>query len=205
VSVDTWIAFATLWASIVVFPGPNAAYAVAVSSRFGARRGLFAAAGFSLAVAVYVLLVSFGLLAFLAASAEWFAVLKWIGVGYLVWLGIQFWRAGAERRPAAKAFGSPRGTFLRAALISLTNPKSALAYVAVYPHFIDPAAAPGMQLALIGATSVALSFLIYSGYALLAGRLGGLVKTNRGILLRNRTFAMIFVGAGAALAMAEKR
>jgi len=204
VTFETWISFVALWGSIVVFPGPNAAYAVAVGSRFGARQGLVAAAGFAFAVAIYVILVSCGLLAFLAASAKLFSLLKWVGVGYLVWLGIQFWRAGVEGRPAAKA-GSGRRTFLRAALISLTNPKSALAYVAVYPLFIDPAAAPGMQLLLIGVTSVVLCLLVYSGYALLAGRLGGLIRTRRGILMRNRTFALIFLGAGATLALAERR
>ncbi len=203
---ETWIAFAAVWLLAAAIPGPNAAYAVAVGSRHGMRAGVFAAAGFAFAVAVYVTLVALGLLAFLAASATLFTALKWIGVAYLVWLGLSLWRAPVATAGSAPPVGVPgKRTFVRAAAISLTNPKSALAYVMIYPQFMDAGPAAASQLTLLGATSVAISFAVYSLYGVAAGGAGRWVRSRRAALVRNRVLGSLFVGAGAALALAERR
>lgn len=204
-SSEAWISFTLLWLAFAAFPGPNAAYAVAVSSRQGLGAGVSAAMGFSLAVAVYVALVGAGLLAFLAASAELFRILKWLGVAYLAYLAWQFWTAGAQAIGRRRPVSAAAGVLSRAAAISLTNPKSALAYVTLYPAFMSLEGDAGHQLAILGATSLAVSFLVYSGYGLLGGLAGRLAFGRRRILMRNRAFAAIFLGAGAGLALAEHR
>lgn len=205
---DTWLAFALLWVAFAAFPGPNAAYAMAVGSRRGDGAALAAAAGFAVAVASYVTMVAFGLIAFLAASAALFEALRWLGVGYLLYLAWQSWRAPAEPGPPPPIERREAGGIaLRAALISLTNPKSALTYVLLYPPFMS-AAGPAdatAQLAILGATSVAISFANYAAYGLLAGRLGRLIHTAGQARLRNRAFAVVFAGAGLALAWAGRR
>ena len=98
--------------------------------------------------------------------------------------------------------------FIKAALITLTNPKSALTYVLVYPPFMTVPTDSGLgilQLIILGATSVSLSFIIYAVYGLLAGRMGRLIKTRRQALIRNRIFALLFAGAGVALAWTARR
>ena len=87
---ETWTAFVLIWFVLVAFPGPNTVFVMAVSSRRGLPAALSAASGISLAVAVYVILVGLGLLAFMAASALAFEMLRWTGVGYLLYLG---WKA----------------------------------------------------------------------------------------------------------------
>lgn len=206
---QTWLMFVLLWVGFAAFPGPNAAYAMAVGSRRGSRAALAAAAGFSLAVAVYVVLVGFGLIAFLAASAILFEALRWVGVAYLLYLAWQSWHAPTDTvLPPPVQTREAGGITVKAALISLTNPKSAITYVLVYPPFMtaDTGTFDGaLQLTQLGATSVVLSFINYSIYGLAAGRIGRLIRSRRQALIRNRVFAVVFAGAGAALAWAGRR
>lgn len=203
---ETWSAFAALWLAFVAFPGPNSVYVMAVGSRRGIGAAFAAACGFALAVTVYVVLVGFGLLAFLAASATAFEVLRWAGVGYLGYLAWKTWQA-----PTDPGSGRPltlpeaTGVFSKAALISLTNPKSALSYVLVYPTFLSGAADPQTTLVAMGATSVVLCLAIYTAYGFAAGHLGRFIRTRRQALIRNRLFAAVFAAGGIALAVSERR
>ncbi len=205
-SFETWVKFALFWIAAAAFPGPNAAYSMALGSRRGGQAAIAAAAGFSFAVICYVTLVGFGLLAFIAASAEAFELLRWVGVGYMFYLAYRTWRAPTDpAKPPKIDNREAGGIFVKAALISLTNPKSALTYVLVYPLFMDGAEDPVLQLAILGVTSTVISFLNYTAYGLVAGRLGRLIKSHRQALVRNRIFATIFAGAGLALAWAERK
>jgi len=207
--LETWLLFVALWIGFAAFPGPNAAYAMAIGARRGDVAALAAAGGFAFGVAVYVSLVGVGLIAFLAASAELFEVLRWIGVAYLMFLAWQSWRAPSDAAPPPKIERREAGSIaVKAALITLTNPKSALTYVLVYPPFMTAGTDTGIgmaQLIVLGVTSVALSFMNYAAYGLLAGRMGRLIKTQRQAMLRNRFFAVLFAGAGVALAWTARR
>ena len=207
--IETWLLFIALWFGLAAFPGPNAAFAMSVGSRRGDRAALAAAAGFAVGVAVYVVLIGLGLIAFLAASAELFEILRWLGVAYLAYLAWQSWHAPTDpAQPPRIEKREAWGIAVKASMITLTNPKSALSYVLAYPAFMtaDSSTHEGLeQLFLIGTTSVVISFLIYATYGLTAGRLGRLIKNRRQALLRNRVFALLFAGAGIALATAGRR
>ncbi len=208
-ALETWLLFVALWIGFAAFPGPNAAYAMACGARRGHGAALAAAAGFSFGVSVYVVMVGFGLIAFLAASAEMFEILRWVGVGYLIFLAWQSWNAPDNPvQPPRIEKREAGGIAIKAALITLTNPKSALTYVLVYPPFMTAATETDIglaQLVILGVTSVTLSFMNYAAYGLLAGRMGRLIKTKRQAMLRNRLFALLFAGAGVALAWTARR
>lgn len=207
--LETWLLFVALWIGFAAFPGPNAAFAMAIGARRGDAAALAAAGGFAFGVTVYVSLVGLGLIAFLAASAELFEVLRWIGVIYLGFLAWQSWHAVSDPVQPPKIARREAGSIaVKAALITLTNPKSALTYVLVYPPFMTAAADTGIglaQLVILGATSVTLSFMNYAAYGLLAGRMGRLIRTRRQAMLRNRAFSILFAGAGVALAWTSRR
>ena len=203
--IETWLSFVVVWSALVAFPGPSVAYAVAAASRHGRPGAVYAALGFAFAVMIYVALVAAGLIAFLAASAGLFEVVRWVGTAYLFYLAWQFWRA----RPAASASPNqaarPVMVFVRATLVALTNPKSAMVYVLIYPTFVDPALDAATQLALLCATSVVLSFAIYLLYGLLGEGARALLRTPRAKRMGSRGFSAIFFSAGLALAFSARR
>lgn len=205
-TLDTWIAFVLVWSAFVAFPGPNSVYVMAVGSGWGSGAAVAAAGGFALAVTVYVTLVGLGLLAFLAASAAAFEALHWVGVGYLGLLAWQAWRApAAPASTACLSLPEAGGVFSKAALISLTNPKSALSCVLVYPAFLEGDAGTRGDLVVLSVTSVVMCLVVYTVYGVAAGRLGRLIRTRRQALVRNRAFATVFAAGAVALAVSERR
>ena len=186
-----------------LLPGPNVALIVANSVAHGARFGLLTVAGTSSAVVVQLSLTVLGataVLSFLAASFDW---LRWLGVVYLVWLGVSAWRAPvvdlARVGPQAR---SARLIFARGFLVGLTNPKTLLFYGAFLPQFITAGPTASDQLLLLAVTFLVVAVILDSAWALLAGRLRGLLLAH--VRLRNRLTGGLLVGAGLGLALARR-
>jgi len=174
IALDLYLAFVLACVVLIVIPGPNVALIVANSVAHGARFGLLTVAGTSSAVVVQLSLTVLGasaVLNFLAASFDW---LRWLGVVYLVWLGIAAWRAPAvdlaQVRPQAR---SARRILVRGFLVGLTNPKTLLFYGAFLPQFITPGPTAADQLLLLAVTFLVVAVVLDSAWALLAGRLRG--------------------------------
>lgn len=197
-------AFVAAVVILMLIPGPNVALIVANSVAHGPRFGLLTVAGTTGAMIVQLGLTASGMTKLLSALGHWFEWLRWIGVVYLVWLGVAQWRAPAgdltRTRPEPK---SGRAIAARAFLVSLTNPKTLLFYGAFLPQFIDPARRVGVQITVLAFTFLALAILVDGGWALLAGRARRLLAT-RG-RLRNRLSGGLLVGAGAALAVTRRQ
>jgi homoserine/homoserine lactone efflux protein len=142
----------------------------------------------------------------LATSATAFLVLKVAGAAYLVWLGVQKWRARPEPLDEAGAPqpGRGRSLVLQGLLVNLTNPKAILFMAALVPQFIDPRAPQLPQFLIIGATMVVVDTVVMSCYAGLATRFRPLLRNPRALRLQNRLFGGLFVGAGAALAASSR-
>ena len=140
-------------AVLIVIPGPNVALIVANSVAHGTRFGLLTVAGTSSAVVVQLALTVLGataVLNFLAASFDW---LRWVGVAYLVWLGIAAWRAPAvDLARVGPQARSARLIYARGFLVGLTNPKTLLFYGAFLPQFITPGPTAADQLLLLAVT-----------------------------------------------------
>jgi homoserine/homoserine lactone efflux protein len=203
IALDLYLAFVLACVVLIVIPGPNVALIVANSVAHGARFGLLTVAGTSSAVVVQLSLTVLGasaVLNFLAASFDW---LRWLGVVYLVWLGIAAWRAPAvdlaQVRPQAR---SARRILVRGFLVGLTNPKTLLFYGAFLPQFITPGSTAPDQLLLLAVSFLVVAVVLDSGWALLAGRLRALLTAH--VRLRNRLTGGLLVGAGVGLALARR-
>ena len=123
---------------LMLTPGPNVALIVANAVAWGTRYGLLTVTGTAAAMVVQLGLTALGMSAALGALAAWFEWLRWLGVGYLLWLGVRQWRAppiDLTRIPAQPR--SARGIALRGFLVSLTNPKTLLFYGAFLPQFVS--------------------------------------------------------------------
>ena len=204
--LDLYLAFVLASAVLILIPGPNVTLLVANSLAYGASRALVTLAGTSSAIALQLAITVLGMTSLIAVLAAWFEWLRWAGVLYLVWLGVQQWRAV----PVALEDVDPRRVaghtlFWRGFLVSATNPKTLLFYAAFFPQFVDPASAPLAQLLLMSATFLALATLLDGGYVLLAGRLRQLFRGPRRARLRNRLTGSLLIGAGLGLALARRQ
>jgi threonine/homoserine/homoserine lactone efflux protein len=199
-----FLAFVAAVVVLMLIPGPNVALIVANSVAYGPRYGLLTVAGASSAMVAQLALTALGMTELLGTIGVWFAYLRWVGVAYLVYLGVTQWRAPAvdliKTRPEPKSIPA---IYLRALLVSLTNPKTLFFYGAFFPQFISASRPLGVQVAILSATFLALAILIDSGWALAASRARGLLAA-RG-RLRNRISGGVLIGAGAALALARNK
>ena len=110
-SIELYLAFIAATIILMAIPGPNVALIVANSVAYGPRYGLLTVAGSSSAMIAQLALTALGMTEFLGGLGLWFGYLRWIGVAYLVYLGLAQWRAPAvdlaKTRPEPKI--RPRG------------------------------------------------------------------------------------------------
>lgn len=199
----TWLTlFAACWA-ISLSPGAGAVAAMSAGLSHGFRRGYFMTFGLILGILTQVLFVSAGLGALIAASETAFAFIKWAGVAYLVYLGVQQWRAPAKPLAAVDEGAQQvtrRQLVMRGWGINAVNPKGTVFLLAVVPQFIDLQAPLAPQYVVIGATLAFTDLVVMGGYTALAARVLAALKSESHIKMLNRVFGSLFVAAGALLA-----
>lgn len=202
-----WLTFfAAAWL-ISLSPGAGAVAAMSAGVNHGFARGYVMSFGLVLGIWTQVLVVGLGLGALIAASAIGFMLVKWLGVAYLVWLGIKQWRAPAVAMlsdAAEVAAVAPRTLVLRGWMINAVNPKGTVFLLAVVPQFLDLARPLGGQYLVIAATLAFTDLVVMAGYTALASRLLRLLKSPRQIAVLNRSFGSLFVAAGVLLAMFKR-
>jgi len=205
--LSTWLAFFVASWAISISPGAGAVAAMSAGLNHGLRRSYFTIAGLILGIWSQVIVVGVGLGALVAASSTAFEVVKWLGVAYLVWLGIAQWRAPA-RPMAARSEDGPqvtgRSMLLRAWMINAVNPKGTVFLLAVVPQFMTLSEPLLPQYLVIGATLGFTDLVVMSGYAALAARVLGALKSADHIRAVNRVFGSFFVLAGSMLALFKR-
>ncbi|NTV69717.1 MAG: homoserine/homoserine lactone efflux protein [Azonexaceae bacterium] len=203
-TLTVWLGFLVASILIAVTPGPGAVISMSTGMRHGYWSALTAILGLQTAILVHLLIVALGLGAVLAASENAFLLVKFIGAAYLVWLGIQKWRAPAIPIDAKAPLVRRRGLFLQGVLVNLTNPKAIIFIAALVPQFVDPAQAQVLQYLLIATTLCLTDLAVMSGYALAAVRLGRWLHDPVAIRRQNRFFGGLFVSAGVLLAVSSR-
>ena len=202
-SLETWLAFfAACWV-ISLSPGAGAIASMSSGLQYGFWRGYWNALGLQLALVVQIGIVAAGLGAVLATSALAFTLIKWFGVGYLVYLGVKQWRAppaDLSDDAAIRPVGKPLSLIGRGFLVNISNPKALVFMLAILPQFIDPHLPLMPQYLIIGVTMVSVDLTVMAGYTGLASKVLRALKTPRQQRRMNRTFAGLFVSAAAFLA-----
>ena len=201
--LELYFAFVIASVALVLMPGPNVAVIVTNAVTYGPRYGLLTVAGTSSALVPQLTVVTLGLSAVLALMAEWFELLRWLGVAYLVYLGLEAWRAPVPDLGATPQEPKSRqAIFWRGVLVSLTNPKTLLFFGAFLPQFVDPKGDAASQLALLSSTYFVIAVVTDTCWALLAGRARRLfVRFGR---WTNRITGGVLIGAGLGLALTRK-
>jgi threonine/homoserine/homoserine lactone efflux protein len=184
-SASTLAAFAAASLVLLVIPGPAVLYIVNHSVSDGRRVGLAAVAGVTLGNLTHAVAAAAGLTAVLATSATAFSTVKWLGAGYLVWVGVRTLVRPAAALDADRAGVSTRRAFLRGVVVNVLNPKVALFFLSFLPQFVHPGdGRPGLQALVLGLVFVLLGACTDSTYSLLA-------STLRDTLLRGRALPFV--------------
>jgi threonine/homoserine/homoserine lactone efflux protein len=200
----TWFAFAAATIVLLIIPGPTILLVISYALTQGKRVALAVTAGVALGDFTAMTLSLAGLGALMVASATLFAILKWIGVAYLVYLGVRLWRS-EPRLPADGDVPLPtRGIFGHAFVVTALNPKSIAFFVAFVPQFIDKSAPLLPQLAIMEATFVTLAGLNALVFALAADQLRLRIRRPSVLRWMNRAGAGCLVGMGVATAVASR-
>jgi homoserine/homoserine lactone efflux protein len=162
-ALDTWLIYLLAAIGLSLSPGPNGLLALTHGALYGHRRTLFTIFGGALGFVAVIALSMFGIGALLKTSANALVVMKWLGGAYLIWLGIQVWRAppvGASlTRGGGAGHRSGWSLFQQGALSAFTNPKAVLFFAAFLPQFIDPARSLLMQFAILAGTFALVEIL----------------------------------------------
>ena len=201
-------------------PGPDVMFIVAHAVRAGWRAGLAAALGIAAGCLSHVAAAAAGVSALLAASATAFALLKWAGALYLVWVGLQMLRTGLRPSASKTIADDPNMTrasglknpnlplgavFRRGFLTNLLNPKVALFFLAFVPQFIAPGTPqPGVVFLALGLLFTLNGLLVSAGWALAAAwaarRAGALARTLRWL---DGVAGSLFIVFGIRLALTQ--
>ncbi len=198
-ALHTWLVYLAAAIGLSLSPGPNGLLALTHGALHGRRKALYTIAGGALGFVVLIGLSLFGIGALLQASLGWLVVMKWVGGAYLVWLGIQVWRAPALGM-SLHASARPRSgasLFRQGALSALTNPKGLLFFAALLPQFVEPQRSLWTQFVVMAGTFWAIEFATETAIASMAHRIRPwLARVGRRF---NQACGGVFVAIGIAL------
>ena len=214
-SFQLWLAFAAAAAVVIAIPGPTTLMVTGHAMSSGPRVALASLLGVALGDFTAIACSVLGLGAVLAASAEAFTVLKWIGAVYLVYLGIKLWRAPAVPLSAAVADGlaggrrgrgrrSIRRAIAESFSVTVLNPKGLLFFAAFLPQFIDPHRATLPQVIVLALTFEVLAASSLVAYVLMTARARRLMESPRAIRIMNRAGGSMLIGAGLLTASLKR-
>ncbi len=177
---------------------------MADGARFGYGATLFTMAGASLGNLLLMLLSAIGL-GLLVAEAAWvFNAIKWLGAGYLIYLGVRLFIAPVGEQQAAVARDLPgHHLLLKGFLIAVTNPKGLIFFGALFPQFINVEQPVVPQFALMTLIFLVLDFIWMSIYALAGKQIMRWLSSPVHQRWFNRASGSLLMGAGGALSLAK--
>jgi threonine/homoserine/homoserine lactone efflux protein len=208
VSLRVWFFFVVTETVLCLTPGPAVLFIVSCGLARGGRAALWGNAGILSANTFYFIVSAFGLGAVLLGSHELFTLVKYVGAGYLVWLGLRTIlgaglaiKADSPTQPVARGWHMlARGFVLQAA-----NPKALLFFVALLPQFIDVRQPIAPQVVILAMTSAAVEFVILAGYGYFAGRAATIAREARFVTATNRASGGLLIATGTLLALKGNR
>jgi threonine/homoserine/homoserine lactone efflux protein len=191
---------------VVVSPGTGVLYTLATALNGGARAAVAASLGCTLGILPAMLAAMVGLAAVLHTSALAFAVLKWLGVGYLLYMAWQqLGDDGALSVEAREATALAR-VIARGFLINILNPKLSIFFLAFLPQFIAAEEVhPLARMLELSAAFMLMTFAVFVLYGLFAAKVRDHVVSRPKVMAwLRRAFAGSFALLGAKLAFAER-
>jgi threonine/homoserine/homoserine lactone efflux protein len=195
-------------AVLLLTPGPAVLYIITRSMDQGRRAGLVSVCAIETGNFMHVIAATLGLSALLLSSATVFAIVKYLGAVYLIYLGLrkmfapEVIQAAGSEQPK-----SLRRIFSQGVVVAALNPKTALFFVAFLPQFVNPTqGAMAGQMLVLGCVFVMMAIVSDSLYALLAGSVGQWLNGSRSVRQAERyVVGSVYIGLGITAALADIR
>jgi threonine/homoserine/homoserine lactone efflux protein len=193
--------------AIILAPGPAQALVLARSVNEGAKAGILTGIGLNIGTIVHAIAAALGLSAILATSATAFTIVKFLGAGYLVYLGVRALRSETPLDSQAQiTSANSRQAFRKAVITGILNPKVAIFFLAFLPQFVNPALGfVFLQFLILGLILALLDICYESVLASIAGRLSNwFMQSPRFASWRRRATGAVLIGLGVRLALTER-
>jgi Putative threonine efflux protein len=165
---------------IVIAPGPDFIYVLTRGVSQGEKSGVLSALGISVGLLVHTLLAALGLSAIVRISLTAYNIIKYAGAAYLIYLGLKTFFSKKKLIEEDVKFSGKNSAFHQGVLTNVFNPKAIITFMAFLPQFVDGSIKhPAMQFIILGLMLALIAVIWFSFIGFFAGRLGGLLKTNR--------------------------
>ena len=204
--LELWLAFVAASSALLAVPGPTVMLVVSYALGRGRQSGWATVPGVTLGDFTAMTISLLGAGAVLAASATLFTTLKLVGAGYLIWLGIQLWRAdvsSGDLAATAVVLG-PRRMFANAYAVTALNPKSIVFFIAFVPQFVATDRPLLPQFVILEVTFLALAAINVALWAVLAGEMRARFREPATLRLVNRIGGGFLIGAGLLTAAVRR-
>ncbi|CAB1220100.1 LysE family transporter [Acinetobacter bouvetii] len=202
-SYQIWLAYILACWVISISPGAGAIASMSSGLNYGFRRGYWNALGLQLALLVQIGIVAAGVGVLFATTPWAFLVVKWFGVGYLLYLAYLQWKAPTQsiEIQQEQPTKSVAKLVLHGFLVNMSNPKAIVFLLAVLPQFLDLSKPQWIQYVIMAATMVTIDLIVMAGYTGLAAKVLRLLKSPKQQKYMNRTFAVLFSCAAGLLSL----
>ena len=203
---NVWLTMFLAAIAISVSPGAGAVVSMNYGLKYGLKKSYPAIFGLQVGYLIQTFIVVIGLGAIIAKSVLIFTIIKWIGVAYLVYLGLGkiFEKAQLVDDEEHLNLYSAKKAFLNSSLINLTNIKATIFLVAFIPQFINPNESIFLQFIIIGATLSVVDIFVMTGYSSMASKLKFLLKDVKAIKIQNRITGTLLILAAIFMSNAKR-
>ncbi len=205
-SLSLWLTFMGVITALIAFPGPSALLCMSHGVLHGHRKAALTVVGGAVAAMCLMTLSSLGLGALMAASQEAFTLVKLLGAGYLIYLGVQAWRSTAsavqaDAQVAGGTISRSGGSLFRTGfMVGISNPKDLLFFAALFPNFIQLDQPQLIQFVVLGGSWFVMDCLIMFLYAVAGTRISPWFARGHNLKRFNRATGSLFIAAGGILA-----
>lgn len=201
------VTYALIVLGFVFIPGPATLLTIARATTSGTKVGIATGAGITAGDILHTIMAVVGISAIIAASATLFTLVKYLGAGYLIYLGVRALldKTSPDLGQGRVPITAPQA-FRQAIVAEILNPKTALFFLAFLPQFVDPDLGYVMvQLSILGVLFALIGFVSTIVYSVAAGGLGRFLRRNPVVLKwQGKVVGGIYCGLGLRLALQER-
>ena len=202
-NTELWLAYVTTVLILMSTPGPSHLLMLSNSLGNGFNRSLATAAGDLSANIVQMTVASLGLVSLIHSSQEFFVVIKWLGVSYLIFMGVMKFRKCFDPSVAVLSrVRTLRSLYWQGFMTSAANPKAVIFFAALFPQFVNPAAQTGQQFVILGVTYLIIDACFLTIYGGFAGWIESRFRHHVGHHM-NQISGALLVGAAILLGLKE--